>query len=173
MFNDRLTRIDPDFLVVRGEETSNDKWERNEKYLLGGRRGDVGGYDFDTRWCNGDRFNAIEAETWANIVAISGGNIFLADKLSSLNEKGLSIIEKALKVAQNNCRPMYLSDDIRLPSVWKGESAVLIVNWEDVPMKKTVKGLGTSLRSDKPFSMKGDEITVSLLPHESIIIFVK
>lgn len=173
MYNDRVTRIDPDFLVVRGEETSNDKWERNEKYLLHGRRGDPGGFSLDIRWGNGDRFNAIEAETWANIVAISGGNVFLSDKMTTLNEKGISIIENALKVAQNGCRPMYLEDDIRLPSVWKGETAVLIVNWEEVPEKKTVRGLGKSLTSDKPISVNGEDVTVSLLPHESIVIFVK
>jgi hypothetical protein len=68
---------------------------------------------------------------------------------------------------------MYLEDDIRLPSVWKGETAVLIVNWEEIPVKKTVRGLGKSLTSDKPISVSGEDVTVSLLPHESVVIFVK
>ena len=172
MYNNRTTRIDPDFLVVRGDETSDDNWTRNEKYLLPGRRGDVGGFNNDTRWGNGDRFNAIEAETWANIVAISGGNMILSDRMTTLNEKGIAIINNAFKVAQNECRPVFLEDDIRLPSVWKGESAVLIINWENVPMTKTVRGVGKSPSSDKPIVVSGEDVTVSLLPHESVVVFI-
>lgn len=173
MYNNRVTRIDPDFLVVRGEETSNNSWERHDKYQLPSRRGCNNGDDNNWRWCNGDRFNAIEAETWANLVAVSGGNMILSDNLTELNERGLAIIENAFKIAQNECRPEYLADDVRLPSVWRGETATLIINWEDIPTTKTVKGFTENATSDKDISVKDGTLTVSLLPHESIVVFTK
>jgi len=173
MYNGRVTRIDPDFLVVRGDDTSIDYRSEHDKYLLPKRRGSEGEDLSDARWCNGDRFNAVEAETWANLVAVSGGNMFLSDKMTTLNEKGLSIIKNAFMIAQNECRPVFLPDDIRLPSVWKGETATLIINWEDVPATKTVGGLGTDLTSNKPITVDGDNVTVSLLPHESVVLLKK
>ena len=173
MFNNRSTRIDPDFLIVRGEETTTNEWPEQEKRLLPKRRGTPGEFTIDWRWDNGDRFNAVEAETWANLVAISGGNMILSDLMFNLNEKGLAIIENAFKIAGNEARPIYLPDDIRVPSVWKGENATLIINWEDVPATKTVSGFGANATSDKPITVSGDTVTISLLPHESVVVFTK
>ena len=122
---------------------------------------------FKSRWRHGDQFNAIEAETWANLVAVSGGNIFLSDRMSVLNQRGISIIQNALTLAGDEVRPIYLSDDKRLASVWQGDKALLIVNWEDVPREICFSGVSYPIESDKPFAQEGDTITVSLLPHES------
>jgi len=170
MFNNRVTRIDPDFLVVRGDETSNDDWPEHDKYVLPQRRSKGTEDPSNWRWSNGDRFNEIEAETWANFVAVSGGNMILSDLMFNLNEKGLALIENAFEIAQDECRPIYLHDDIRIPSVWKSDKVMLIVNWEDVPSTKTVSGVTGNATSKKPFKLCGDNAVVSLLPHESIII---
>jgi len=171
MYNNRFARIDPDFLVVRGEETSNEPviWH-------GGQRNDfvpprkhlqTESDRTKSRWRHGEQFNAIEAETWANLVAVSGGNIFLSDRMSVLNQRGISIIQNALTLAGDEVRPIYLSDDKRLASVWQGDKALLIVNWEDVPREIRFSGVSYPIESDKPFMQEGDTITVSLLPHES------
>ena len=173
MYNNRCTRIDPDFLVVRGIETANEPliWEGAPNYTAPKRMAEMTDTElFRSRWRQGDQFNAIEAETWAYLVAISGGNIFLSDKMSVLNERGISIIQKAFVAGSEECRPVYLEDDEKLPSVWETDDKMLIVNWQDIPARKSM-GLAWKIpSSDKPFSYYKDVLTVTLLPHESILI---
>ena len=174
MHNNRTTRIDPDFLIVRGEETSDEPltWagKRND-FLPPPRALQTDRDRFKSRWRHGDQFSAIEAETWANLCAISGGNLFLSDRMSVLNARGIAIIENALALAGNEVRPHYLQDDLRLPSVWIGDRALLIVNWEDVPRRITFHELNRPIRADKPYSLVENMLTVTLLPHESFAAF--
>lgn len=172
MYNNRVTRIDPDFMVVRGTETSDEPlfWEEGTpKYMAPKRRFEMTEDDvFECHWRNGDQFNAVEAETWANLVAITGGNIFLSDRMSVLNRKGISIIEKAFASAAEECRPCFVPDDRRLPSVWKSSNTLLLINWEDVPVIKTID-CTDNLTSDKDFCLENGKLTVTLLPHESFL----
>jgi len=174
-YNNKTTRIDPDFLVVRGLETADEelKWEGTPNYTAPKRRSEMSDAEFfRSRWRQGDQFNAVEAETWAYIVAISGGNIFLSDRMSVLNEKGIKIIENAFKAASDECRPHYLSDDSRLPSLWTADGRLLLVNWEDVPVTKTIDCEAQKLASDKSFTLEDGKLTVTLLPHESFMGFI-
>ena len=171
MFNNKITRIDPDFMIVRGEETATEPliWEK-------GVRNDfcpppkAKQTDKDRRkaiWRHGDQFTAIEAETWANLVALSGGNLFLSDRMSALNARGIEIIDNAFRLAGESVKPVYLHDDHRVPSLWLGDMAMVLVNWEEVPRTIVVTGIGHRLKSQKPFAQEGDRVTVTLLPHES------
>lgn len=171
VYNNRTTRMDPDFLIVRGEDTSDEPmfWvggARNEYFAV--RRANQTDDDrHQLVWRHGEQFNAQEAETWANLVAISGGNIFLSDRMSVLNERGIQIIDKAFQLAGENLRTVYLADDYRAPSLWLGDRAMLIVNWEDIPRSITVSGIDFEFTAEKPFVRKDDAVTVTLLPHES------
>ena len=171
MHNNITTRIDPDFLIVRGEETAKEPLNRTERkrndYLPPIRSHQTDRDRFKCRWCHGDPFSAVEAETWANLVAISGGNLFLSDRISTLNDRGIAIIEQALSLAGEEDRPRYLPEDRRLPAVWEGDRAMLVVNWEDVPRSITVPDVRRPIRSDKPYTLTEQTLTVTLLPHES------
>lgn len=171
VYNNRTTRVDPDFLIVRGEETANEPitWcdgVRNE-YFAVPRAQQTDTDRFKLVWRHGDQFNAQEAETWANLVAISGGNIFLSDRMSVLNARGIQIIANAFRLAGESLRPVYIEDDYRVPSLWLGDRAMLIINWENIPRTISVSGINFELTSDKPFTRKNDTVTVTLLPHES------
>ena len=175
MYNNKSTRIDPDFLIVRGEETSDEPltWaggKRND-FLPPPRALQTDRDRFKSRWRHGDQFNAIEAETWANLCAISGGNLFLSDRMSVLNTRGVEIIRKALTLAGEEMRPRYLAEDLRLPSVWMGDRALLIINWEDVPRRITLPDFNRPIRADKPYRSEKNELTVILRPHESFAAF--
>ena len=175
MYNNKITRIDPDFLIVRGLETANEplKWESTPNYTAPKRMCDMNDTDvFRTRWRQGDQFNAIEAETWASLVAICGGNIFLSDRMSVLNQRGISIIDMAMNSACEECRPHYLSTDTRLPSLFIADNQFLLVNWDDIPATKTVNGIYGNLTSEKSFVHQNGQLSVTLLPHESIRISV-
>lgn len=170
MYNNRNTRIDPDFLVVRGLDTANEPliWEGAPNYTAPKRRQDMtDGEFFKTRWRQGDQFNAIEAETWAYLVAMSGGNIFLSDKMSVLNERGISIIQNAFDAESEWIRPVYLENDRRLPSLWLAEGELLVINWEDTPETLKIPTDAEKLISDKPFRLENRVLTVALRPHES------
>ncbi len=170
VYNNKITRVDPDFLVVRGEETADEPliWEgdRND-YPAPPRAKQTSKDRMKLIWRHGDQFNALEAETWANLVALSGGNIFLSDRMSVLNERGIQIIENAFRLAGESLRPKYLSDDYRNPSVFLGDKALVVVNWEEIPRTVTVPGIETPLCSEKPFDLTDKQLTVTLLPHES------
>ncbi len=170
VYNNKVTRIDPDFMVVRGEETANE-----ELYREGGYNGFVpppraveSEKEFFRRhWYHGNQFNALEAETWANLVAICGGNIFLSDRMSALNEKGISILRNALAITGNEGRPRYLITDERRPSVWESERSMVVINWSDEEKTLSVPNVTHPLTSQKPFTLTENTLTVTLSPHES------
>lgn len=172
MFNNKVTRIDPDFLIVRGEETATEPitWAEGgvrKEFYAPPRAKQT---DKDRRkviWRHGDQFTAIEAETWANLVALSGGNMFLSDRMSALNQRGIEIIDNAFRLAGESVQPVYLREDHRVPSLWLGDRGMVIVNWEEVPRTITVTKIQQKLTSHKPFTQEGDRVTVTLLPHES------
>lgn len=171
MFNNKITRIDPDFLVVRGDETSEDdemwKYISRNDFVPPPRHKQTDSDRMKSHWCNGDMFNAVEAETWANLVCISGGNIFMSDRMSRLNDLGVSIIHKAFALAGDEVKPIFQKEDRRIASLWKGDKGLLLVNWEDVPRTLTVENIDGEITSEKEFILKDGKLTVSLLPHES------
>lgn len=171
MYNNKTTRIDPDFMLVRGEQTATElpEWSTSSRndYPAPPRCSQTAEDRMKLIWRHGDQFNALEAETWANLVAVCGGNLFLSDCMSELNELGNGILERAFALAGDEVRPVYLRDDHRQPSLWLGDRALLLVNWEEIPRTITVEGIGGELVSTKPFEHKGAALRVTLLPHES------
>ena len=91
--------------------------------------------------------------------------------MALLNERGIAIIQNALALAGEEVRPRYLADDLRLPSVWLGDRALLIVNWEDVPRRITLPDFSRPIRAEKPYQSEKNALTVTLLPHESFAAF--
>lgn len=176
MYNNKVTRIDPDFLVVRGEETADEPltWEGEFNDFVPPAKADETDEDcFRRHWRHRNQFTAIEAETWANLVAVIGGNIFLSDKMSVLNERGIKIIENALKIAGDMGKPRHLKTDKRRPSVWESERSIVVINWEDVEQTLSIPDVTHKLCSDKPFDLSGDVLTVTLKPHESFAALYK
>ncbi len=177
MYNLKNTRIDPDFLVVRGEETADEPliWEGGKRndFVAPPRHKQTDKDRWKSHWRHGDQFNALEAETWANLVAISGGNIFLSDRMSVLNEKGIAIINNAFALAGDSVRPVYLKDDVRLPSVWKGDRGILLINWDEIPKTVSVSGIEGELDAHKEYTLEDGSLIVSLLPHESFAAIYK
>ena len=177
MFNLKNTRIDPDFLVVRGEETSNEPliWEgdRRNDFVPPPRHKQTDKDRWKSHWRHGDQFNALEAETWANLVAVSGGNIFLSDRMSKLNERGISIIQNAYRIAGDSVRPIYQKGDVRRPSVWMGDRGILLINWDEIPKTVTVSDVDRDVESNKEYVLENGVLTVSLLPHESFAAVYK
>ncbi len=177
MFNNRITRIDVDFLVVRGDETSDDdelwKYIGRNNFVPPPRYKQTDDDRMKSFWRHGDMFNALEAETWANLVCISGGNIFMSDRMSRLNSLGIDIIDRSFKLAGEEVRPVFQKNDKRIASLWKGDKGVLLINWEDTPRTLIIDKVDCPIGSDKEFLLENGRLTVSLLPHESFAAVYK
>jgi hypothetical protein len=46
---------------------------------------------------------------------------------------------------------------------------MLVINWEDIPSRIAVPDIRRPIRSDKPYTLTEQTLTVSLLPHESFV----
>lgn len=168
MYNGKICRVDPDFLVVRGPDTSKEPVERKEKiYSAPPLPEQTDKEFFKSRWTNGNPFSFVEAETWANLAAISGGDLFLSDRISMLNEKGVSLIENAMKLAGDMVRPRFLDGDRRRASLWLGDRGMLAINWEDVPRVMRLPAPERGFSAAKRYEIKDDTLEITLLPHES------
>lgn len=169
VYNNKVTRIDPDFLVIRGKETADESLQEgtNNGFVPPPKAIESKAEFIKRHWAYGDQFSAIEAETWANLLAVCGGNLFLSDRISKLNARGIEILENAFRIAGNEGRPRYLKNDERRPSVWESERSIVVINWTDEAKTMTVPDVCHPLESNKPFTLSGTTLTVTLEPHES------
>lgn len=115
---------DPDFLVVRGSDTSLE--ERTN--LLDPKEHDP----TPRRWQSGPVFTLEEFRTWATLVALSGGSVFLSDRISRLNQAGKELIYPVLAPTGVAARPLDVGDELR-PALWHqplaGETRLGVINW--------------------------------------------
>ena len=89
-----------------------------------------------------------------------------------MNERGVSIIEHALRLSGESVRPIYRKEDCRLASLWMGDRAFLLVNWEDEAHTLTLDCISRPFTADKPFTRAADgRLTVTLRAHESFAGF--
>jgi hypothetical protein len=84
----RLWTNDPDFLVVRSSDTSDDP--------LPNRKGSPRPYDEQNLWLAGRPFNLDEAKTHALMQLLSGGELILGDALRKLRANGIELIRRVL-----------------------------------------------------------------------------
>lgn len=172
--NGKLFRSDPDMLVVRGSETS---LEEETNVFNPWNLVPPGKDRFSSRWRRGPVFNAIEAETWANLVVFSGGDIMLGDRLSMLNDTGLEIVYTHLKPHLHAAVPLDLGDR-EVSEYWfdSHTASMLMVNTEESVRKMVLDFARYSICApnvvacDKPYTYINGVLQVTLRPHESAII---
>lgn len=151
---DHIAAIDGDFMVVRGEETSDDRPVDILRGIPGTKKSIAEGRRF---------YSVTEAKTWADITAFCGGNRILSDRMAGLNQTGLEILYQGLEFEEH---PHYLPLDLgrkSLAEYWykKTDTAeyLMLVNFEDTPQRM---GEGMEL----PFAIKPRVLE----PHASVII---
>lgn len=171
--NGRLYRLDPDFLVVRGRETSKEATTNVFNPAPGLSAADDA---VSSRWRKGEEFNAVEAETWANLVVFCAGNIVVGDRISMLNERGLELLRHHLKPNRAAAVPLDLGDGLHARQWYSEEDRkLLVINVEDAPSTLRVEfarfGLvpPETLRCEKPFVYENGLLEVSLARHESAV----
>ena len=135
--NERLHRLDMDYLIVRGGNTSSDA----QTNVLNPALGAYKAKPCDTfRWRDGGDFTYNEAKSWCAVVLLSGSSIFLGDELSKLNEKGLSLIYTTLKYADFKSATPILKGSEGLPEIWqkKDIGATYVFNYGKTAKEYTI-----------------------------------
>lgn len=174
--NGKLFRIDPDFLLVRGKDTSLEEETNvfNPFEFLPYEEGSV-----TNRWRRGEVFDRYEAETWANVSVFSGGNLFFADRFSMLNEAGWAMVESHLEPEETAAIPLDFGEG-SIASFWyipKGDGGKLLMinqNEEDTVLEFPFAEYGlqapAAVSADKEVRYEGAVVKATLRRHESTVI---
>ena len=172
----RIAVNDPDFLIVRGRDTS---LEEETNVLNPREHHPAEPSEFDYQWRRGPVFSYTEAKTWCAVVLLAGGSIFLSDRLSMLNALGRELIHTVLRYrVQTNAVPLDLMDS-RLASLWiqqeeKGER-LYVINWTDhekafsvsfPPNTECMYDIFTGME----FRQKEGSCSICLSPHDCVVL---
>ncbi|BCX04078.1 MAG: hypothetical protein KatS3mg053_2016 [Candidatus Roseilinea sp.] len=165
---------DPDFLVVRGRDTSLEP-------VINVTNPNAH-HPNPPRWRRGPEFTLDEARTWASIVAMAGGNVFLGDRITQLNEAAYDVIGEVIKPTGVAAQPLDLCA-ARRASLWfqslPNEHRLTVINWSDVPLKRVINfaalGLAAPTRVVEMWSRQTHEVrdgcvTVELPPHACAVL---
>jgi len=174
--HNRVWVNDPDFLVVRGTDTSPEA-ETNVLNPTAHRPN-------PPRWRRGPVFTLDEARTWASLVLLSGGCIFLSDRVAMLNEAGRALARRVVEAGPAGvaARPLDLCDGER-PSLWlqelQSEYRLGVINWSDQAQEKRIAfaecGLDTPREvvefwSGTRHAVRDGVLALTLPPHASAIL---
>lgn len=174
--NGKLYRNDADMLIVRGTDTS---LEEETNVYNPFEFAPKGTGNIANRWRRGKVFDIYEAETWANLVVCSGGNIMSGDRISMLNEKGKELLCKHLEPQDIAAVPLDFGEG-EIASLWYTdmgkEKRLLLINLAEnervcdfcfeeygIPAPK-------DLRDEKNGTYENGVFRVKLHRHESTVV---
>jgi hypothetical protein len=127
----KLWNSDPDFLIVRTPENCPGvplNRPMNRRPL-----------DYAQLWRSGREFNQREAQTYALLVLLAGGDVMLGDHLPALTSSGRDLIQRVLKNRLTRpAVPVDLFDSHEgMPSLWLADEPdhwlLGLFNWEEDP----------------------------------------
>lgn len=173
--NGRVWINDIDFLVTRGKDTSLE----TETNVLNANANNPN----PPRWRRGPVFTKEESQTWTNIVLMSGGNVFLSDRISILNETGREYIQQGIQTTGVSAEPLDLCVGYHA-SFWlqtmKNEQRLTWINWEEEACQMDFNfheyGLETpaalkDMWNGEPVAINNGRVSLTLQPHESRVLW--
>lgn len=172
--NEYVYTSDADFLVVRGSDTCD---EEETNVFNPAPNAPIEPFAQGNRWRRGPVFNYDEAETWANVVVFSAGNIVFSDRLSKLNDKGMELLATHLTANKAAALPLDLGDQDEA-AFWYSEEdgKLLIVNVFD-DAREMVFDFGkygiqapAAVQCDKEADYAEGKVRVALRPHQSAVV---
>lgn len=178
--NGKIYRNDLDYLIVRGADTSNDSMSNviNPKSGYNSTH-----HSSEFVWRKGTDFNYTEAKTWCNIILMTGSSIFLGDRLTLLNEKGIELLKKTVTSADFcAATPVFSADSI--PEVWYKSNLgkLYIFNFTDYKkqyvvkleeLKLETKGKYADLFTQNEYELDDGILSISLDAHDSVCLEIK
>ena len=174
----RIYQNDLDYLVVRGPETGDDAEANNvtNPMYYYAKKNPPQGF----AWRYGEDVTYEEAKTWATVVLMSGSSIFLGDRLSRLNECGLSLVKRTIKYADYvAAKPL---DVLASPicEIWyKDDEQIFVFNWGEeekqitVPVNKLFgieHGVFFDVYTDEKYTAEQGVLRLKLPAHGSVAL---
>lgn len=176
--NEKIYRNDIDYLVVRGAQTSS---EQDTNVINDKRNFYAANPTSDLRWRDGEDFSYTEAKSWCTAVLMTGSSIFLGDKLTLLNEKGIDLIKKTLKHADFSSATPVFENSGKIPEIWYKSAAgkLYAINFSDEKKEYSVdlsnilentKGSYCDILTGENYKVSGSKLIFSLDAHDSLCI---
>lgn len=161
---------DLDYLIVRGKDTTNEI-KTNVLNPLKGKYLNEKSDKF--RWRDGEDFNYNESKFWCTVILMSGSSVFLSDRLSLLNEKGMNLIRTTVENADFiSAIPMDTTKE--LPNIWhkKENDSIYVLNYTEntKTYSITAEGVYTDIFTGKVFSSKNGFLILTLDKHDSVAL---
>ena len=166
--NERIYRNDLDYLVVRGPDTSDDPVTNPINPAAGRYKAEP---TKRFRWRDGEDFTYNEAKMWCGIMLMSGSSIFLGDKLTALNERGLSLVHRTVSEADFRAAVPEIEPDASLPQIWRKGSSLYLFNFGNTPREYCVNAYGVyrDIFTDAIWKAEG-RLCVTLEGHDCLCL---
>lgn len=168
--NERVYRLDLDYLVVRGKETSDD----DKTNVLNPKQNFYVKTPVETfRWRDGADFTITEAKLWCAIMLVTGSSVFLGDNLTKLNEKGLDLIKRVLNNVDFHSAKPRISSSEGIPEVWEKENLLTVFNFSDEQktyMVNAENGNYQDIFTDDTYEITTNTLTLKINPHDCICL---
>lgn len=168
--NEKVYRLDLDYLVVRGKDTS----EEDKTNVLNPNKGKyIHNPSTEFRWRDGEDFTYTEAKCWCAVMLMSGSSIFLGDRLTKLNEKGLNLIKKVLENADFHTARPIIGKDEGLPEIWKKGNWTYVFNFGEKIKKYSIEmedGNYVDLFEEKKYRAEKGELKLRINAHDCVCL---
>lgn len=161
---------DLDYLVVRGEDTSIEEKTtvlnyRENEYLANPIE--------EFRWREAGEFSYNEAKFWCTTLLLSGSSLFLSDRMTMLNEKGLFLVKKTLECADFvGAKPIVT--DGGFPEIWRKENWMYVLNYDKGEKSYTIKdvenGAYYDIFTDTEYVAENGTLCVVVDGHDSLAL---
>ena len=173
--NEKLYRNDLDYLLVRGTDTAVDE-QYNVLLPWKGMYANEPTDEF--RWRDGEDFSYIEAKTWCSIVLMAGSSVFLGDKLTLLNDKGLELVYKTLKNVDFHAAKPVFSGEEGLVEVWRKEQtgSVYVYNFGEEKKSYEIEisnGEYVDIFTEKRYLVENEKVTLEIDKHDCVCLYKK
>jgi len=174
--NGKIYRNDIDYLVVRGKDTSTEEITN----VLNPNEGYYKATPCDTfRWRETGDFDYAEAKTWCAMALMTGSSLFLGDRLSKLNEKGLELVKTTLENADFEAAVPVFENGKRYPEVWykNGKEKIYVFNFSEQTVNYSVQAESSVIYRDvftgKEYKSDDKKLCITLNPHDSVCLYKK
>jgi hypothetical protein len=171
--NETLYRNDLDYLLVRGTDTAVDE-QYNVLLPWKGMYANEPTDEF--RWRDGEDFSYTEAKTWCSIVLMAGSSVFLGDKLTLLNDKGLELVYKTLKNVDFHAAKPVFSGEEGLIEVWRKEQmgSVYVYNFGETRKAYVVElqdGDYVDIFTEKRYTVNDRKLSLEIDKHDCVSLY--
>lgn len=166
----KIYQNDLDYLVVRGTDTSLEKGTNVLNPYENQKKAEP---TEEFRWREPGDFSYDEAKVWCSSLLLSGSSLFLSDRMTMLNDKGMFLVKKTLEHADFVGADPVITDGA-FPCVWRKENWIFILNYDKEEKSYTVEDAEDcvyyDIFTDEEFIQQNGLLNVTLKGHDALAL---